>query len=359
MRKMFEGWYPKTAKEVAEIWENAIFVPDANILLHCVRHPAAVREELLRLLGALKPSLWIPYQVALEFHRNRLDVERASVDAYDQVTRDCEKAIRQARDQLRQLRAHPTIDIERELSALDMYISDFKMRIEDARSAHPAVEIGAVVDRLTDLFKDRVGDRWPEAELAKIKKEGETRYAAKRPPGYLDAKKDGDVYRKFGDLIIWRDMIAKAKTENRPVIFISDDVKEDWWWIHKGKKIGPRPELVEEFKLESKQDFHIYEFGNFIRVAANYHPEIQKDLDAVEHSLRQDSEAKERQSKSKADRNHLDKLTALEDERDDLIALLSGAPDQWAARGTTMDRSSIRLRLKEIGEQLDRLNADE
>ncbi|MEC7792595.1 MAG: PIN-like domain-containing protein [Pseudomonadota bacterium] len=352
MRKALEGWYPKTAEELANIWEHALFVPDANILLHCVRHPKAVREELLRLFGVLQPSLWVPYQVALEFHRNRLDVERSGVDAYDQILRDYEKTIRQARDQLRQLRAHPTIDIEREVSALDVQLADFKDRIDAARNAHPEAEIGTVVDRLTELLEDRVGERWPDAELVKIKKEGETRYAAKVPPGYLDVKKDGDEYRKYGDLIIWKDMIEKAKAEKRPIIFISDDVKEDWWWIHKGKKLGPRPELVEEFKRESDQDFHIYEFGNFIRIAAEHHPEIQKDLDAVEQSLRQDSEAKERLSKSESERNRVEQLAGLEDERDELIALLSGAPDRSAPRSPISDRASVRLRLKEIDRQL-------
>ncbi len=356
MRKALQGWYPKTTEELAKIWENALFVPDANILLHCVRHPKAVREELLRLFGVLRPSLWVPYQVALEFHRNRLDVERSGVDAYDLILRDYEKSIRQARDQLRQLRAHPTIDIEREVSSLDLNLRDFKDRIESARNVHPDAEIGLVVDRLTELLEDCIGERWPEAELSKIKKEGETRYAAKVPPGYLDGKKDGDEYRKYGDLIIWKDMIQKAKAEKRPVIFISDDVKEDWWWIHKGKKHGPRPELVEEFKRESDQDFHIYEFGNFIRIAANHHPEIQKDLDAVEQSLRQDSEAKERQSKSEFERTRAAQMVTLEDERDDLIELLSGAPDHRASRAPTSDRASIRQRIKEIDEQLGRLN---
>jgi len=355
MRKALEGWYPKSAQDLAAIWDKAIFVPDANILLHCVRHPKAVREELLRLFGVLRPSLWVPFQVALEFHRNRLEVMRASVDAYDQILREYEKAIRQARDQLRQLRAHPTIDIELEVSSLDVHLTGFKDRIENARTTHPDAEIESVVERLTDLLEDCVGERWPEPELGKVKKEGETRYAAKVPPGFLDAKKDGDEYRKYGDLIIWKDMIAKAKVEKRPIIFISDDVKEDWWWIHKGKKLGPRPELVEEFKRESEQDFHIYEFGNFIRIAAGHHPEIRKDLDAVEQSLRQDSEAKERRSKSETERTRAEQIITLEDERDDLIALLSGAPDHRTSRFPLSDRGSIRRRLKEIDEQLEQL----
>lgn len=72
MREKYQGWYLKSASEVAALWENAIFVPDANVLLHCLRHSEVVREELLRLFDVLKESLWIPYQVGLEFHRNRL-----------------------------------------------------------------------------------------------------------------------------------------------------------------------------------------------------------------------------------------------------------------------------------------------
>lgn len=75
MRETFTGWYPKRPEAIAKLWDVAIFVPDANVLLHCLRHPATVRDELLRLFEALGEALWIPYQVGLEFHRNRLDVE--------------------------------------------------------------------------------------------------------------------------------------------------------------------------------------------------------------------------------------------------------------------------------------------
>ena len=100
-----------------------------------------------------------------------------------------------------------------------------------------------------------------------LKKEGKIRYEQRVPPGYMDAdKKDGDEYKKFGDLIIWKDMITKAKSEKKPVIFITDDDKEDWWRKHKGRKLGPRPELLDEFKRETGQEFHIYKFDRFIEV---------------------------------------------------------------------------------------------
>ena len=129
MREKFKGWYPKKPEEIIDLWNNAIFVPDANVLLHCLRHPTEVRNELLRLFEILGDSLWIPYQVGLEFHRNRLDVEFGALDAYNSLIKDQELIFEKASDRLRQLRAHPTINVPKELAALDMFLSDFKVRM--------------------------------------------------------------------------------------------------------------------------------------------------------------------------------------------------------------------------------------
>ena len=93
MREQFLGWYRRTPDQLAAMWDAALFVPDANILLHCLRHPENVRDQLLRLFGVLRDSLWMPHQVGLEFHRNRLDVEYGSRDAYDGVAGDCTAAL--------------------------------------------------------------------------------------------------------------------------------------------------------------------------------------------------------------------------------------------------------------------------
>lgn len=357
MREKFPGWYPKKPEAIAKIWETAIFVPDANVLLHCLRHTTVVRDELLRLFGALGDSLWIPYQVGLEFQRNRLDVEFGALDAYDALIKDQEAIVDKARDRLRQLRAHPTIDVQKELAALDMFLSDFKGRMEAARAAHPSAEIDGVVEKLTKLLDQRVGDKMPVDRLVALKKEGEDRYSKKIPPGYKDQKKDAGEFDKFGDLIIWKGMIAKAKVDKRPIIFISDDAKEDWWWIHRGRKLGPRPELVEEFKGESGQDFHIYEFSQFLRFAADRFPEIKANVEKVEESLLADESARRRQSDAAEARDAEIKLRQLEDERDRLIAALSGTPGSSAA-SVTADRSALRARLTEVNLEIERLSSE-
>ena len=301
------------------------------------------------MLDALRDSLWIPYQVGLEFHRNRLDVQFGAQDAYDALIKDQEVIIDKARDRLRQLRAHPTIDVARELVALDMFIADFKARMETARKTHPTVEIDAVIERLTALLEGRVGDKWKPEQFAAIKKEGDDRYAKKIPPGYKDAKKDGGDLDKFGDLIIWKEMMAKAKAEVRPIIFISDDVKEDWWWIHRGRKLGPRPELIEEFKAETSQNFHMYEFSQFLRFAAEQYPEIKEKVIQVEESLLADEEARRRLDEQA--RGDAELLRKLEDERDQIAGILSGTPGILNDVKVS-DRSTLRSRLVEINEAI-------
>lgn len=352
MKEKYPGWYPKSPAEAAELWDRAIFVPDANVLLHCLRHPAAVREELLRLFDVLKESLWIPYQVGLEFHRNRLDVELGAQDAYEILIKDQETTIEKARDRLRQLRAHPTISVPKELAALNMFFADFRARMLSAQAMHPVQEIAGAVTRLTQLLEGRIGDKWKAEQLAAIKKEGDDRYAKKIPPGYKDAKKDTGEFDKYGDLIIWKEMISRAQAEKRPVIFISDDAKEDWWWIHRGRKLGPRPELIEEFQTGSGQNFHIYEFGQFLRFAAERFPEIQAGVDQVEKSLLDDERARRKQSEVAEAIETLGRIRALEDERDQIIAVLSGAPGAPMPLGP-VDRADLRARLADLSAELE------
>ena len=356
MRSKYSGWYPKSPAEISALWDVAIFVPDANIMLHCLRHPAPVREELLRLFELLGSSLWVPYQVGLEFHRNRLEVELGARDAYDTLIKDQESIVEKGRDRLRQIRAHPMIDAAKEIAALDMYLADFKRRMEAARSEHPLGEIESAVVRLTKILEGRVGEKWSREQMAALKKEGEDRYARKVPPGYKDAKKDLGEYDRFGDLIIWKEMIAHAKTNGRPIIFVSDDAKEDWWWFHRGRKIGPRPELVEEFREGSEQEFHIYEFSSFLRFAADRHPDIKANVSKVQASLLADEEARRLLDYADHERQVLTTLRALEDEAEQIIGALSGAPG--ALSHPTTDRSRLRARLEQLNREIADIRGD-
>lgn len=354
MREEFHGWYPKDAETLKRIWRDALFVPDANILLHCLRHQAHVRERLLDILTKLGSALWIPYQVGLEFQRNRLSVEAAALDAYDQLQTEMRKIVTQGTERLRQLRAHPMIDQDAEIAELEKYLEGFVARLKAMRDSHPDQDVAQAVDRLGDIFKGRIGEPWPQDRLAALRKEGEDRYTRKIPPGYMDERKDADPYARYGDLIIWKEMIAKAKADGRPVIFISDDAKEDWWRMHRGRRLSVRPELVEEFMTEAGQDFHMYELKLFLRMAAEQRTDIeQATVELVEKSLEEDEHARRAIETSAEHQSVKRRLLELEGERTELITHLTGVPVLGETREIeAMDRPTLRAHLARLQDEI-------
>lgn len=141
---------------------------------------------------------------------------------------------------------------------------------------------------IDDLFLDKTGPLlFDQSRLEDIYKRGELRYAIDMPPGYLDDKKEksgerdsfqygGLIYkRKFGDLILWQQIIEYAKTKGiKYLVLLTDDEKDDWWWTvdSEGKKrIGPRPELVEEIRREGEIElFYMYNSEQFLQYSKQY-----------------------------------------------------------------------------------------
>ena len=354
MKTIFVGWYAKSPEQLEALWDAALIVPDTNILLHLLRHSVEVRGQLMDVFERKKVSLWIPYQVGIEFQRRRLDVQQYALDAYDRLRSDLTKFVNQAKDGLNQYRAHPVIDIERELVALDVFQTDFQQRIAAAKARHPTDEFNVSFAKVTELFTGKVGAKQTAERIAAIHKEGTDRYAKKIPPGFEDAKKAAEGGDKFGDLVIWMEMIDKAKAEKRPIIFVTDDGKSDWWHIHRGRKIGPHPALVEEFLAKTGQEFHIYELLQFLRYAAVTGSEIkeesvQKIADSLVAGEETDAPAStvERSKSQKALRAE---LRSKETELDGLIkALIDLPPTPSQAISSGEDaKQALKSRISEL-----------
>lgn len=360
MRSTFPGWYRKTDEELMRLWEEAILVPDTNILLHLIRHAPGVRAQLTAIFERKREALWIPYQVGVEFQRNRLDVEHHLGEAYDKLTHDVGASLGQAKDKLRQLRAHPVIDVDREIAALDKHLAEFRKSMSEAKANHPAAELGASFERVTKLLEGRVGPRPSEERLTAIRREGEVRYPKKIPPGFEDAKKGGETGKggeagdKHGDLIIWKDMLDKAKAEGKPMILITDDVKEDWWHIHKGRRLGPHPALIEEFLQVTGQSFHIYDLPQFLKFASNEQGVAPETVRQIEETVREEAEARRLMRDEDLDQAIRAEIRTRERERDQMVNTLLRMPSS----GGTMegvDRSGIRDRILTLDREIEEL----
>jgi hypothetical protein len=354
MQATFAGWYAKSPERLGALWDTALIVPDTNILLHLLRHSAEVRGQLMDVFERKKASLWIPYQVGLEFQRRRLDVQQHALDAYDRVGADLTKFVNQAKDALNQYRAHPVIDIERELSALDVFQGDFQQRLAAGKGQHSTEEFNVSFAKVTELFAGKVGAKPTLDRIVTIHKEGNDRYARKIPPGFEDAKKAAEGGDKFGDLVIWMEMIEKAKSDKRPVIFVTDDGKSDWWHIHRGKKMGPHPALIEEFLATTGQEFHIYELLQFLRYAAVTGSEIKEEsVRKIADSLVAGPEVEGPPSdieRSKSQKALRAELRSKEGELDGLIKSLIDLPPttQQAAVSGEDAKQALKARISEL-----------
>ena len=130
-----------------------------------------------------------------------------------------------------------------------------------------------------------MGEKIGFKEKLEIIKEGELRYRYKLPPGFMDCEKDG--IEKFGDLFVWKEILKlPSKNEVKNIIFITNDIKDDWWSKDKSGNLEMRSELLDEFNEINKKTYinfmtmsefqkyasevyDLYEFGVYVDLNRN------------------------------------------------------------------------------------------
>lgn len=76
LRDQFQHFYQPDDDEVVKAIKTGIVTPNTNVLLALYRLQPDTRDQWFGALAALDDRLWVPHQVATEFHRRRLDVIR-------------------------------------------------------------------------------------------------------------------------------------------------------------------------------------------------------------------------------------------------------------------------------------------
>lgn len=266
MRSVFPAHFRPTAEELTSLWKDSLFAVDANVLLNLYRYSTETRKELETALSSVQAKLFVPHQAAREFLKNRLTVTAAQSDEYTKAV----KTITDLASMLQNKKKHPFLP-ENELPTFKTQVDKLVKLLEQQRETLlTRMTKDEILEFIQQISDKRTGPAFTEEALIELSSDGERRYAAEVPPGYKDGKKDasGDQYRKFGDLIVWKQLIAKAKSEKKSLIFVTDDKKEDWWIEQSGRTIGPRTELREEFIGEVSKDFWMYTVDLFIEESA-------------------------------------------------------------------------------------------
>ncbi len=288
MKDYFKGFYGLSENETQEIWNNddTVFVFDTNALLLLYRCEKETREAFFEQWSKIKDKVWLPYHVCLEYQRNRLAAIKAHVleleatgehlktrisaaaelNNFDKKHKETIKRYDKLRGEFAQL--------ANQLSTLvDTFVSEqIKNRVEDADflAKHDTVR-----DRISDLIGERIGSAPDQAKIDTLQSEGKRRYALQIPPGFEDAKEKKETtftyneityQRQYGDWFIWNEVLVYVEANNKKnVIFVGNDLKEDWVFITGGQTRGPLEALKTEMaKKCNGAEFLLYTSSSFL-----------------------------------------------------------------------------------------------
>ncbi|MFC4500462.1 MULTISPECIES: PIN-like domain-containing protein [Streptomyces] len=292
-------------------FQDALIVLDTNVLLSLYEYTAESREEVLTALGQVSGRLWMPYQVGLEFVRGRRSVlesrKRVLADASKSVNAKltaARNAIIEAKDTVRaQLQKYARVPAE--IDALQQLVSEaavdehlalyrdaFKVHLDMLKNGYDLTPVNVdsadpILPRIADLYGDRVGLQ-PDDQLLQQRLDEAVvfRFPNRIPPGFKDFDK-GTPLKAAGDFLIWEEVIEQAALlpeGSRRVLFVSNDVKEDWYDTSNGKQ-RPWPAMLDEMhrragaelRLETPPDFYagVGEYLN-AALADNTYEEIRR-----------------------------------------------------------------------------------
>jgi PIN like domain/SWIB/MDM2 domain len=293
MRSVFPGHFRPTDEQFRTLWNECIFAVDANVLLSLYRYSPIARKSLMQALDSVSTRVFVPHQAAKEFLKNRLSVTAGQAGEYTQAI----KQITELAETLSNNKRHPFLP-EQQLPKFKEIAESLCEQLEvQKKQLLDRLHHDDTLDYIANLFAISTGPPFDGAKLKTIETEGQLRYQNAIPPGYKDWKKDssGDVQKKFGDLIVWKQIIDKAKADKKPLIFITDDQKDDWWVEQSGRTIGPRPELIEEFLTETEQSFWMYSVDKFLEEVAKLNAtqvsqDVIKEVIEVREDLQEQSE---------------------------------------------------------------------
>ena len=266
MRSSYIEFYYLTEEELAKLWKEGLIVFDTNVLLSLYRLSKEARDEILAVMKGYDSRLWLPHQVGYEYHENRLDRAKSPIDELSGLEKEIEDFSKKIRNTFI---GNPYIDYKKLNSTLNSFGNKTSKLIKEwsAQCPNPVYQ-DSILEELTQLYDGKIGKEYNQDKLDEIYGMGRERYKKKEPPGFKDVNKPGGDRHCYGDLIIWFQIMECAKHSDRDIIFVTDDCKEDWWALYKDDKLGPRRELIREFRRSTGNHLiWFYTTGRFLEKA--------------------------------------------------------------------------------------------
>lgn len=240
---------------------NPIIIFDTNVYLDLLRWSKNASTELLQLYRSIIGYLRVPEQVHKEFENNlpvvtgkrigdlknaRTEIKNVINTCKTKVTIQLDTFLRYKFSNAATISESTNSSLEDIKKAIEDYINSI---VENDESFLNAID---VINFIGVIWNSHVSEEYKPSKLMDIYRDGTIRYRYKIPPGYMDDPQNNSKSAKdgvdiFGDLVLWNQILDCGCSEHRPIIFVTSDVKEDWFLLNNGNTKSPRDELIKEF----------------------------------------------------------------------------------------------------------------
>lgn len=250
--------------------ENYLIVCDTNVFLHAYKVSPDFSKFILECLRSVKEFIVLPTTVRIEYenhYRGEFDRMKNRIDS---VTSDTKKVFDEANKKLldrcevlEKLQYPQTEDFRKglieKLNDVEIYLDKY---FDERAALKLTANSWGTVDYIYTLFSE-INKHTPSLSHEVIyklcNKAGED-YDLKSPklPGHKDKKKKG--LKRYSDFILWNELMNYAKENDRNIIFVTNDLKKDWW-----EDDSFRSSLNLEFVKKTQKDIVAFMANDFYK----------------------------------------------------------------------------------------------
>lgn len=272
MQKYFPGFYYSGQDNLFSFLnEDSSIVPDAYLLLDLFRISEGKKFVELLQIENIKKYLWIPYDSVWLYHQLMHSV---LIEQINKVKSTLSYLI-SFNESVKNKYTHPYIG-DKLMKKTDQFIKEIKAKLDlELTNLVDTLQNknNSIVSSIDKLFpEDKIGTEYSPTELNQLFDEAAKRYAAETPPGYLYDASCQNRRIRYHDYIVWNEMQKRVIGNNkRNIVFITNRIRPDWFFIYDKDVLGPRKELIDEFKRKSQGDIHIVTTYNFVSEVISYY----------------------------------------------------------------------------------------
>lgn len=266
--------------------ENTLIIMDTNVWLDIYKLPPSAIESIVLAINKHKKKFWLPNQVYLEFNRHVKKSRDEALNRYCKIKDIACELISNTKNKINQefenLKRNNLLDAVEVQENFNVKISELLSQVKNDlvlldESYQSDIACISKVDIILNLIEvlrdDSKTTGFSVKELIKIYEEGEIRFKYKVAPGYTDVKKENYenendfLLRKYGDLIIWKEILKRVEQTNINLLFIQNEKKSDWWESHSANSVSKV--LIQEYQ-EATSKLSVIEMINFEQLLSQY-----------------------------------------------------------------------------------------